>query len=82
MEQWVHGGFLFELGGWDWVSGCLKLAQQVIKQRISGIFGVFSAHGEIEVVALVGKAAADVGGQGEQLGVGFGDWAHGGGDGG
>ena len=59
-----------------------KLAQQVIKQRIGGIFGVFAAHGEIEVVALVGKAAADVGGQGEQLGVGFGDWAHGGGDGG
>ena len=42
---------------------------------------MFAAHGEVEIIALVGEVLADVGGQVVEFGVGFGDSAHGGGDG-
>lgn len=69
-----------ERGG-NGVSGCLNLPQQVVKQRVGGGFGVFAAHGDVEVIDLVGEALADVGRQTVEFGVGFGDLAHGGGDG-
>ena len=59
-----------------------KLPQQVVKQRVGGVFGVFAAHGDVEIIGLVGEALADMGGQVVEFGVGFGDLAHGGGDGG
>lgn len=57
------------------------MPQQIIEQRFGGVFGVFAAHGEVEIIALVGEVLADVGGQVVEFGVGFGDSAHGGGDG-